>query len=82
MARSKRKFYLTRFVVSILSENRVPDDITPFEVGDQITNGDWSGVFRIEGDKELTPKQAAKALKNQGSDPAFFQLNDKGEDVE
>lgn len=78
---TKRKFYRAVISVEVLSEE-------PFEyngISDiryAITQGDCSG--RFVGDKRsvLDGKQCARALRLHGSDPAFFRLDDKGDDLE
>lgn len=80
MSQSKRKFHKTVITVTVLSED-------PFEWDDleyvayAITNGDCSGKIDETDHKVLSAKQAAKALQEQGSDPEFFRINDKGEDI-
>jgi hypothetical protein len=68
--------------VEILSEE-------PFEwenLGDvafAITEGDCSGDYDVlKSNKPITAKMAAKALQKQGSDPEFFRLDEKGNDVD
>ena len=80
--KSKRKFYRTEIKVVVLSE-------TPYclknlaQVHDDITYGDCSGDWSVlPTSKQLTPKQAAAALREQGSDPSFFRLTDDGKDDE
>jgi len=81
MAQSKRKFYQTKIVTTVLSEE-------PFEwdnlndVAYAISRGDCSGHTKECDHKVLTAKQVVKALQAQGSEPGFFQLDDDGKDVE
>lgn len=77
---TERKFYRTVYEVVVLSEEQ-PNSPSLETISHQITEGDWSGTFREKSQKELNGKQAARALYNQGSDPGFFQITDKGEDV-
>ena len=82
MSESKRKFYRTVFTVEVLSEEPIRPDIDLVDLAYEITDGHASGRMDITEGKVLTGPQAAVALKAQGSDPEFFQLNDKGEDIE
>ena len=80
MAQSKRKFYKTTIKVVVLSEEPYQYE-NLVQVHNDITDGDCSGKHEITKAEELTAKQAAKALKAQGSDPEFFQITDEGEDI-
>jgi len=76
-----KKFFKTTIQIEILSE--VKYNSTDLEqIKYDITEGHCSGVVDVKGYEELTPAQAAKALRAQGSDPEFFNLNDEGEVVE
>lgn len=75
-----RKFYKTIFIVTVLSENELP----PMSLGElsyECMEGDFSGHLSVESKIELNGKQAADALKEQDSDPEFFQLDDEGNDL-
>lgn len=77
-----RKFYKTVIKFEVLSEEPIPPGMEMENIIHECKEGDWS--MRPLGEKEtiLNGKQAARALVNQGSDPSFFQLTDKGEDTE
>jgi len=79
----KRKFFKTVIQIEILSEDApVPDDMELADIAHEIVDGDWSGARTAVETKELTGAEAAKALIDQGSDPAFFNLSDSGEDID
>lgn len=81
MAQSKRKFVKTVIQVTVLSEGFYdPENLSGVHY--DITNGDCSGKWEVVKQTDLTGKQAAKELEKQGSDPAFFQLDEKGNDLE
>lgn len=80
MAQSKRKFYRTTITVTVLSEEPYQYE-NLVQVHNDITDGDCSGKHSITGSVKLTAKQAAKAMREQGSDPDFFQLTEDGEDI-
>lgn len=73
-----RKFYKTVFKVEVLSEDTPTDDLELSEVAREIVYGGCSGVTSVESIVELTPKQMAEALIEQGSDPKFFTLDEEG----
>lgn len=77
-----RKFYKTTFRIEVLSEGELPDFATLGRIEEAFTTGDCSGVWTEELTQPLTPREAAQALLDQGSDPGFFQLDDDGNDVE
>ena len=78
---TKRKFYSTRFTVTVLSEKPLAQ-VELEDVAYMIREGDCSGQVTQGLSRELNGKQAAAALRRQCSDPGFFRLNDKGEDCE
>jgi hypothetical protein len=76
---SKRKFFKTTFMVSVLSDDKpVPMDADLDTIHYMITDGDCVGTIEVAATAELTGKEAADALKAAGSTPDFFQLNDDG----
>ena len=78
---TKRKFYKTIVEVEVLSEEPFADeDLATVQY--EITEGHCSGVVNNKGSKALNGKQVANALIKQGSDPEFFQIDDKGNDIE
>ena len=78
---NKRKFYKTILRVEILSEDLYDfNDLS--DIHESITYGNCSGKVHVVAEKELNGKQMADELRNQDSDPEFFQLNEEGEDVE
>lgn len=79
--KSERKFYKTRFVFEVLSEEPCDDwDL------DDIVQECIDGAFSLGGmerqSQQIDGKAAAKALMDQGSDPGFFGMTDSGEDEE
>ena len=75
-----RKFYKTVLRVEVLSEDQLGwGDLS--DVHHAITEGNCSGSVKEVSRKELTGLQAAKELGRQGSEPGFFGLDDKGEEV-
>lgn len=78
---SERKFYRTKIVVEVLSEELYRnEDINV--IAYDITHGDCSGIVNCVESKEIDGKTAATLLIEQGSDPEFFQLDDEGNDKE
>lgn len=75
------KAYKTIVQIEILSQEPIGEPSLE-AIAYNITEGDWSGVSEIKSVKELTGKQAAMALLNQGSDPEFFGLTEEGLDID
>jgi hypothetical protein len=80
--KSDRKFYQTRIVVTVLSEDKPYDPNDLNQVAHDITSGDHVGNFNVDESLSLDPKDTADALYNMGSEPDFFRLTDEGEDRE
>lgn len=77
----KKKIYKTFIVVEVLSEESYDEtDLT--QVAHDITEGDCSGQVFIKEKIELERIEAARAIEEQGSDPAFFGLDENGEELE
>jgi hypothetical protein len=78
MAKKEREFYRTVITVEVLSEDKPinPEDLA--DVHHMITDGDCNGEWTITTSEKLTPKQTAKALIKQSSDPGYFGLDSSG----
>ncbi len=79
---TNRKFYKTVFTIEVLSEEPIPDTMDTSQVIFEATLGDFSMTEGERVETILNGKAAAEALKEQGSDPSFFRLNDAGVDQE
>ena len=77
-----RKFHKRVITVTVLSEDVLPEGMGLDTVAEEISNGDYSGEVSWGPDQEINGKRMARLLEGQGSDPAFFQLDDKGNDLE
>jgi hypothetical protein len=79
MAKSKRKFYKTTFVLEVLSEE--PYETTALEdIHYDITDGHCSGELRRVKQVRMGAVRTAKALLKQRSEPEFFGLTATGEE--
>ena len=76
---TNRTFYRTVISVEVLSEEPV-DFIDLAHVHEAITNDCCSGSWEVVSAGEVDGATMAKLLIAQGSDPAFFELTDDGED--
>jgi hypothetical protein len=81
---TKRKFYRTVIRVEVLHEDprALAGDLTLADVHEIITSGGATGSWNVsEGPFVLNGKRMAELLIKEGSDPAIFDLNEKGEYV-
>lgn len=78
---TRRKFYKTVFKWVVLSEEPLADGVTPADLREMTMTGDCSGEFKQDTSKVLDGRRMAAALLAQGSDPEFFQIDEKGDDV-
>ena len=78
---TNRKFYKKTITLEFLSESEFPYmDVENLVF--EAREGDYSMRTVSEDDNEIDGKQAAEALLNHASDPSFFSLTEKGEDLE
>ena len=76
-----KKFYRTTIEVTVLSEEPYLFrnlEQTAFDIVD----GDCSGVCRVVKTEVCDAQQMAEYLEEQGSDPAFFGINQDEQDGE
>ena len=76
-----KKFYKTILQIEILSENEPMGEYPLHVINYEITEGSCSGRSKVISETELTGEQAAKALREQGSDPSLFQLDYDGTEL-
>lgn len=75
----KTTYWKTVIQVEVLSENEpIQADMRLKDIDAAITDGDCSGLVEIIEITELSAKEAARALIEQGSDPSFFMLDKNG----
>lgn len=77
-----KKIYKTVIQVEILSdEPYIPGSLSDIDF--DTTEGDCSRKITTVSEKEvLTGKEAVDAIKDQGSDPEFFAMDDEGNELE
>lgn len=78
---SKRKFHLHVFTVEVLSEDQIEGEPDLDVLHDMITTGGCSGSVKQTKHEFVDGPRMAKLLHEQASDPAFFQLDDDGNDT-
>lgn len=78
---TSRKFYKTRYVIEVLSEEPIPEVMDISQVIAEATDGNFSLDVTHITKTELDGKQAARALWKQGSATEFFQLDKDGRDT-
>lgn len=78
-----RKFYKSIVQIEVLSEDWPVGKLCGPDLKTitwAIKEGTLFGKTKILTETELSGKEMADALRNQGADPAEFMLNDNGED--
>ena len=78
---STRKFFKTEFTITLLHEDEIGDCLSVESVAGAMQEGDCSGCMAQHESVPLTGEEMAKALVDQGSDPAFLGLTEDGDDV-
>lgn len=77
-----QKFFRTTLTVEVISEECPVSELGLADIAREIAVGGCSGEIKDTRVEQLTPGQAAQALINQGSDPAFFDLGDVAPEAE
>jgi hypothetical protein len=81
MAQSKRKFYKSTVLVTILSETEGVAGIYADMINQHCNQGDdCLGISDQDDEKVLTAKQAVSELEEMACEGSFFMLTDTGED--
>lgn len=79
----KKPIYRTVIRYEILSDEPI-ESLSLETIAEQCTDGSWSGRFLDEEtvNEELKGEVAVKAIKEQGSDPSFFFIDELGNEIE
>jgi hypothetical protein len=63
--------YLTTITMEILSQDPIPDDMTPAGIWREAVEGDYSGAYTSETNA-ISDDECKELLVQQGSDISFF----------
>jgi len=77
----ERKFFKTRIEVVVISRDPI-EGVTLLDIDHMIDEGDAAGNWGHVDSKELTPQEAVEALKEIGSEPDFFNMDEYGNDID
>jgi hypothetical protein len=81
---AKKPIYKHVITVEVLTDE--PTDLSAMTlsgIAEEITDGGWSGIMTVDqGNIKLVGKKAVEAVKAQGSDPEFFRLDNKGNELD
>ena len=78
-----RKIYRTIIQLTVLSEEPLHEGMGIDEIDANCEDGDFCGKADwIKVNEEVIGKEAADAVKDTGSDPEFFQMDDDGNEIE
>jgi hypothetical protein len=80
---AKKTIYKTVIMLEVLSEEPIPDGMTLGDIDRECEEGMYTGrnettVFN----KPVKGKRAAEAVKRQGSDPSFLNMDENGNEIE
>ena len=78
---TKAKFFKTTIAIEVLSEDPIPQGMELESIIQEAITGSYSMRPLKHVQKEINGRQAAQALLKQGSDPSFFSLDEKGNDL-
>lgn len=78
---SKRSFYKRIIELTVLSEEPIKN-MALGELSYECMEGALSGSLEIKETVVINGKEAADALKKQGSDPEFFRIDEDGNDLD
>ena len=78
---TKRKFYKTKWTIEVLSEDPIPTWMELENIIHEAKEGEFSMRESVDTVTELNGEQSVKALHQHGSDPEFFNLDEKGDDL-
>lgn len=78
-----KTIYKTTFVIEVLSEQPLPENVSLHMIEYETEDGDWllSGK-RVDTKEELSGRQAVEAILEAGSQPEFFQMDDEGNELD
>jgi len=80
----EKKIYRTVIRFEILSEEPIDESQSLESIAAECNEGAWSGRF-LDGEtfnESLTGMDAVRAVKAQGSDPEFFNMDMDGNDID
>jgi len=75
-----RRFFRTIIAIEVLSEEQIPEGMELDSVVREARDGAYSMRPLKHEVQSLSGRQAANALRKQGSDPMFFRLTKGGND--
>lgn len=78
---NENKYYKTVLTIEVLSEEPIPSWMEPTQVLEEMNAGSFVGNASEASPSELTGKQMAKELTQFGSEPAFFSLDEDGNEA-
>ena len=80
---AKKQLYRTFITLEVLSEQPIPDNISLSEISNECENGDYSGITDwLITNEPIVGLEAAEKLKEMGSDPEFFRMDENGNDLD
>lgn len=79
----KKKIYKSIIQVEILSEEPISTDMSLSDIASEGDEGSFSIATKdIKVNQEIKGIRAARALQSQGSDVEFFNMDEKGNEID
>lgn len=77
-----KTIYKTTFTLIVLSEQPLPLGVSLSDIQYETDDGEWL-LQALEGNKtELSGTEAVEAIKQAGSEPGFFNMDQEGNEIE
>lgn len=79
----KKTIFRSFITLEVVSETPISNGISLSEIAQQCENGDYSGIsdWKITNEP-IVGVEAAEKLKEMGSDPEFFRMDENGNDLD
>lgn len=78
----KKKIYKTIVQVEILSEEPIDSQLSLSQIAEEGDTGSFSIMIKdVRVNQEIKGIRAAREMRKQGSDPEFFDMDEKGNDI-
>lgn len=79
----KKTLYRSVFTLEVISPDPIPDNWFLGDIVSETVDGEYTGNINTTALNEVIKgKDAVDAVKNQGTDPEFFFMDDDGNEIE
>jgi hypothetical protein len=79
---AKKKIYRTLILLTVLSENPIPEGMSIEQIDAECSDGDFTGKTDWQKVNEVIEgEEAANAVRDTGSSTDFFQMDENGNEL-